>query len=198
MAKRKYYDENGNEVKRRGGCFKWGCLGVIAFFVVIIIIGIAGGGTTTEESASETSTDQTEQPTEEGSEEVSEEPSGNELLAIGESATIDDITYTVTNASYTDERNEFAETSPENVIKIDFTLENGAEEDYPVGMDTQAYVDGVQAETYPLGSDFGSVSAGRTYEGSMYYGVSGEQVELEWAPTFSFSGEKAVWNVTLE
>lgn len=199
MSKKKLYDEDGNEVKgakvKKPFYKRWW---FIALVVIVIIVAFSGGGeedtaSGTEEPVQEEST--TDEANEEsGEEDVEQESDG--LLAIGESATIDDITFTVTGSSFTDERNEFAETNPEQVIKIDFSLENGAEEDYPVGMDTQVYVDGTQADSYPLGSDIGSVSAGRTFEGSIYYGVNGDSVELEWEPMMSFSGDKAIWDIT--
>src|SRR5699024_5038184 len=62
MARKKYYDENGVEVKKRGGCFKW--IGIVlAIIIVLAVIGaITGGGdsdsnetTTTESSSNESS-----------------------------------------------------------------------------------------------------------------------------------------------
>lgn len=130
-------------------------------------------------------------------EEQTTAPEGDSAkLTIGDSKEIDGIKFTVTNSYYTDERNEFAETSPEKVIAIEYTIENNSEDDYPFGMDEQVYVDGKQAETYPLDNSMGSVSAGRSADGIVFYGVDGDTVELEWAPMFSFSGEKGVWDVT--
>src|SRR5699024_9332420 len=123
---------------------------------------------------------------------VAEQP---QLLAVGDSTTIDDITLTVNNVSFTDERNSYADTTPERVIAIEYTLENGQEEDYPFGMDMDLYVDGKKAESYPLGMDLGSVSAGRAVDAVSYFGVDGEEIELEWQPVFSLS-DKAVWDLT--
>ena len=62
-------------------------------------------------------------------------------------------------------------------------------------MDMQLYVDGKKADTYPLGTDMGSVSAGRTVDSITYFGVDGENIELEWQPMFSLS-DKAIWDLT--
>ena len=57
MARKKFYDENGVEVKKRGGCFKW--IGIaLAIIIIFTLIGaITGGGdsdsTTTESSSNE-------------------------------------------------------------------------------------------------------------------------------------------------
>lgn len=196
MAK-KYYDEHGNEVvvkKGGGGCLKW----VAIIFGVLILIGactmiFSDGDSST---STDTATSQQETGQDESSSEESSQESDGELLQVGESKTIDDITLTVTDSYYTDERNEFDESNPDKVIAIEYTLENNSGEDYPFGLDTQVYADGKQMESYALGSDMGAVSSGRTVDGVTYYGVNGDRVELEWEPMFSFSGEKGIWDVT--
>ena len=193
MARKKYFDENGVEVKKRGGCLKWIGIGVLAIIVIGILGAIFGGGDESADTATEASSSEVTSSEETSSEESAE--SGTELLAVGDSATIDDITVTVNNVSFTDERNEFADTTPERVIAIEYTLENSQEKDYPFGMDMQLYVDGKKADTYPLGADMGSVSAGRTVDSVTYFGVDGENIELEWQPMFSLS-DKAIWDLT--
>lgn len=143
-----------------------------------------------EETEEVEETDEAEEPAEE------EEAAEDELLSIGDSFTADDVTVTITDAYYTDERNEFEETDPENVLAIEYTLENNADEDYPVGMDFQVYVDGSLADTYANENTMDSVSSGRSIEAISHYGVSGDQIEAEWEPFFSFSGEKGIWDVS--
>ncbi|KAA9218671.1 MULTISPECIES: DUF4352 domain-containing protein [Aerococcus] len=189
MAK-KLYDENGNEVKR-GGCLKWIGIGIIALIALFIIGSLFSGdkkSVNTESSKSQTSESQSSSKKE------------NKKLAVGDAAEIDGIKFKVNNVEFTDERNQFAESNPERVIKISYTLENGQDKDYAFGADTQLYVDGKKAKTYPLsGSDgdigFGSVSAGRTVDSTVYYGVDGKDIELEWQPLFSV-GEKAIWKLS--
>lgn len=193
MARKKYYDENDVEVKKRGGCLKWVGIGVLVIIVIGVLGAVFGGGDESADTATEASSSEVSATEESTSEETPE--AKTDLLAVGDSATIDDITVTVNNVSFTDERNEFADTTPERVIAIEYTLENGQEEDYPFGMDMQLYVDGKKADTYPLGTDMGSVSAGRTVDSITYFGVDGENIELEWQPMFSLS-DKAIWDLT--
>lgn len=193
MARKKFYDENGVEVKKRGGCFKWIGIGVLVIIVIGVLGAVFGGGDESADTATESSSSEVSATEESTSEETPE--AKTELLAVGDSATVDDITVTVNNVSFTDERNEFADTTPERVIAIEYTLENGQEEDYPFGMDMQLYVDGKKSDTYPLGADMGSVSAGRTVDSVSYFGVDGENIELEWQPMFSLS-DKAIWDLT--
>ena len=195
MAK-KYYDENGNPVevkeKKRGGCLKW----VLLIIGVLVLFGACAAiFSDSEDNTTDTETTEVEQSNDAEETEVDDSDSA-ELLTIGESHTIEDYTLTVNDAYYTDERNQFDETNPEKVIAIEYTLENNSDQDYPFGIDTQVYVDGKQADSYALGSDMGSVSSGRTVDGTTYYGVNGEKVELEWEPTFSFSGDKGIWDIT--
>lgn len=204
MAKKKFYDENGNEVKakeKKPFYKKWW------FWLIIVIVvggGALGGGaeeatetepTETAAPAEETTSETEEADTTETSAEEEVEEPADELLSVGDSVTIDDVTMTVNSVEYTDERNEFDDTNPENVIKISYTLENGASEDYPYGADFQVYADGSLMETYPNDNSMGSVSAGRSVEGVAHFGVNGEEIEIEWAPLFSMSGEKGVWAV---
>ncbi|WP_195853167.1 DUF4352 domain-containing protein [Aerococcus sanguinicola] len=189
MAK-KYYDENGNEVKR-GGCLKWIGIGIIVIIVLIILGAIFSNGENNLDIA-DSGDNQTSQ-----NQSVKE---GEKSLAVGDSAEIDNIKFTVNSVEFTDERNQFAESNPERVIKINYTLENGQDEDYAFGIDTQLYVDGKKANTYPLGGidgdiGFGSVSAGRTVDSSVYYGVDGQDIELEWQPMFS-TKDKAIWKLS--
>ena len=167
-------------------------LGALA---VVLMIGACANTTDDKEEKVEDSTEQTEVVEEVKADEESSVEKLPELLVVGDSATIDDITLTVNSVSFTDERNSYADTTPERVIAIEYTLENGQEEDYPFGMDMDLYVDGKKADTYPLGTDFGSVSAGRAVDSVAYFGVDGEEIELEWQPMFGME-DKAVWELT--
>lgn len=116
-------------------------------------------------------------------------------LTVGDSYTIDDITLTITDVSFTDERNQFEEDEPENVIRIDYELNNDSDSDYAFGMDFDVYADGRKMEMYANTNDIGSVSAGRTVDGTTHYGVEGDDIEIEWSPLLSFTDEVAIWSV---
>lgn len=148
------------------------------------------------EDDTEADASESEEVEEDADADEEEEAEESELLSIGESITIDDITMTITNAEFTDERNQFEEDEPENVIAIYYTLENDTDDDYGYGMDFDVYVDGSQADTYPNDNSMGSVSSGRSTDGVAHYAVNGETIEVEWEPLFSFSGEKGIWDVT--
>ena len=168
---------------------------ILGALAVALMIGACANTTDDKEEKVEDSTEQTEVVEEVKADEESSVEKLPELLVVGDSATIDDITLTVNSVSFTDERNSYADTTPERVIAIEYTLENGQEEDYPFGMDMDLYVDGKKADTYPLGTDFGSVSAGRAVDSVAYFGVDGEEIELEWQPMFGME-DKAVWELT--
>ncbi|WP_373786664.1 Ltp family lipoprotein [Jeotgalibaca porci] len=62
MARKKFYDENGVEVKKRGGCLKWIGIALAVIIILTLIGSIVGGGdsdsnevTTTESSSNESS-----------------------------------------------------------------------------------------------------------------------------------------------
>ena len=102
------------------------------------------------------------------------------------------------NAYYTDERNEFADITPDNVLMVEVTIENNSGTDYPVGMDLSLYVDGSKAETYPVATLMDSVSDGRSVSGQQTFAIMGDpsEIELEFSPFMSFSGEKAIYTIT--
>ncbi|WP_462419970.1 DUF4352 domain-containing protein [Salinicoccus sp. Marseille-QA3877] len=210
-------EEERKQQKKRGGCLKW----VLIIFGVLILLGACGallsGGddatnTTPEESTEESTEEATEEATEEtndssssdtaDTEEVIEEETetAESSLSIGDSATIDDITFTLDDAYYTDERNQFAEIQPDNVLMLDVTIQNDTDQDYPVGMDIQLYVDGSKAETYPVATLMDGVSAGRSISGQQSFAIMGEpsEIELEFSPFMNFSGEKAIYSVDIQ
>lgn len=148
----------------------------------------------------ETEADVDESDAEEVAEDEPEEeetPDAAEVgtLTVGDSYTIDDITLTITDVSFTDERNQFEEDEPENVIRIDYELENNSDSDYAYGMDFDVYADGRKMDTYANTIDIGSVSAGRTVDGTTHFGVEGDDIEIEWSPLLSFTDEVAIWSV---
>lgn len=198
------------EEKKRGGCLKW----VVIIFGVLILLGactaLLGGGedttnTTTEEAQEDSGNTNTEDgeensnETEDTADVVEEETETvDNNLNIGETSTIDDISLTVDNAYYTDQRNEFADINPDTVLMVEVTIENNSGTDYPVGMDLSLYVDGSKAETYPVATLMDSVSDGRSVSGQQTFAIMGDpsEIELEFSPFMSFSGEKAIYTIT--
>lgn len=198
------------EQKKRGGCLKW----IVIIFAVLILLGactaLLGGGdndtnTTTEEPVEDSDntnaedSEENSNETEDTADVVEEETETvDSNLNIGETSTIDDISLTVDNAYYTDQRNEFADINPDTVLMVEVTIENNSGTDYPVGMDLSLYVDGSKAETYPVATLMDSVSDGRSVSGQQTFAIMGDpsEIELEFSPFMSFSGEKAIYTIT--
>lgn len=153
------------------------------------------------ETTEEDSTDDAE-ATEDTADEIEEETeTTEENLSVGDSVEMDGVTVTIDSAYYTDERNEFAEIEADSVIILDISFENNTGEDYSPAMDFEVYADGSKAEEYPVGDIIlESVSDGRSGSGSIAYALVGSpsEIEVEFSPLFSFSGEKAIFNVTPE
>lgn len=125
--------------------------------------------------------------------------SADKVYGVGEKVVVGDIGYTLTNVSLVDERNEYADTNPKYVVKVEYLFENGTDEDKPVGMDLSVYdSSGNKAETYPLDSTMDSVAAGKSMNVVEYYGldVLGE-TELQFAPAISLE-DAAIFRVNLQ
>lgn len=158
---------------------------------------------TVEETAGEETTEETETTETESTEEVVEEETEtvDENLSVGDSVEVDGVTFTLNSATYTDERNEFAEIVPDSVIVLDMTYENNTGSDITVGGDVSVYADGTKAESYPI-MDFlmDTISDGRNITGKEGFAIMGtpSEIEVEFSPLMSFSGEKAVFTVTPE
>lgn len=185
----------------------------------ILILGACDEGTTTEEGSAEEDT--TEEASEEGAGEATEEEESEEdaetkdtedvveaetevaeeNLSVGDTVEMDGVTVTIDAAYYTDERNEFAEVEADSVMMLDVSFENNTGEDYSPAMDFEVYADGSKAEEYPVGDIIlDSVSDGRSGSGTIAFALVGEpsEIEVEFSPLFSFSGEKAIYTVTPE
>lgn len=174
----------------------------------ILILGACDEGTTTEEepaeedTTEETTDDAAAEETEDTEEVIEEETEvAEENLSVGDTVEIDGVTMTIDAAYYTDERNEFAEVEADSVMMLDVTFENNTGEDYSPAMDFEVYADGSKAEEYPVGDVIlDSVSDGRSGSGTIAFALVGEpsEIEVEFSPLFSFSGEKAIYTVTPE
>lgn len=184
----------------------------------ILILGACEEGSTTEDAPEEEEAT-TEETTEEESAETSEEDASaeenedtedvveeetevtEENLSVGDTAEMEGVSVTIDAAYYTDERNEFAEIEADSVMMLDISFENNTGEDYSPAMDFEVYADGSKAEEYPVGDVIlESVSDGRSGSGTIAFALVGEpsEIEVEFAPFLSFSGEKAIYSVTPE
>lgn len=92
----------------------------------------------------------------------------------GDKVDVNGTIITVNNAAFTDERNEFDETNPEKVLKIDLTVQNSTQEEIfaDVG-DFEVYdAEGTKMEIYSLDNLMETLQAGKNISGSAFFGVT--------------------------
>ncbi|WP_028392141.1 DUF4352 domain-containing protein [Bacillus cihuensis] len=94
---------------------------------------------------------------------------------VGEKVNVEGHIITLTNARYTDERNEFEETQPNNVLIFDVEYQNGTQEEQLIdGGDFEVYDSkGEKMETYPIDYITESVQPGKHVKGQAAFGVTG-------------------------
>lgn len=118
-------------------------------------------------------------------------------LGVGDTVTVDDIQLTLTSVSLTDERNQFADTDPAYVVKIEYTIVNNSTSDYPFGLDLDVYgPDGKKADTYPNENSMGSLASGKATDCVVHYGINDlGKIEIQFSPLFS--SKKAIFEATV-
>src|SRR5690625_1935480 len=138
-----------------------------------------------ETEAAETNNDDVAEDNGDIVDEEEDTSSGNYQL--GDTAEVDGIKFTVKSVSTTDERNEFEEEDPNIVVKIEYEIENGSDEEIPIGMDLQVY-DGTgnRVDSYPLDNTMGSLQPGKKIQGVEHYGIEEGPIEVYFQPAFSF------------
>lgn len=120
---------------------------------------------------------------------------------VGETTEIDGVSFTLNKANYTDERNEFADVKAEKVLKIDMTIKNNSDKDITVGGDVKLYLDGKQANTYPVDNQLlDSLSPGRSISGSEGFAINGnpKKIELEFKPLTSFTNKRYIYEIDVK
>ncbi|MBG9982145.1 DUF4352 domain-containing protein [Aerococcaceae bacterium DSM 111020] len=122
---------------------------------------------------------------------------GNDAPGLGETQTVDAYEITINEVSFTDERNNFDDSDPDNVIRIDYTIKNNADEDVSYsGNDFKVYVDGKETSIYPNDNSVGALSAGRSLDGVAHHVLEGDgEVEIDWSPLSYFGKEKAIFKI---
>lgn len=158
---------------------KW----LMALMMGSSMVALAACGST-EEGAEESSGSATEDQA--PAEETAPAEEAETTYGVGDTAEVDGVKFTLKSITTTDERNEFAESDPAMVVKVEYELENATEEEIPVGGDLQAY-DGTgnQVETYPLDSTMGSLQPGKKIQGVDYFGIEQGPIEIYFQPLVS-------------
>ena len=159
---------------------------IIASFIFTIALAACGD----TDSTGSTNGDKDKKQTEEKSEE--------KKLGIGDTAEVGNVKFTLKKVSLTDERNEFADQNPKMVVKIEYEIENGTDEEIPIGGDLEVYdATGNKMESYPLDKTLGSLKPGKKIQGVEHFGIEESPIEIYFQPMFSFD-EPAVFEVDVK
>lgn len=184
----KRQEEEKKKKRKKGWLF--GCGGCLVLLILIIVGVTACTGTFVNEVDKEIN--------EEGK---LDKDKDTKIKSIVETTEIDGVSFTLDNASYTEERNEFADVQADKVIKVDMTVKNNSKEEIPVGGDIKVYVDGKQAKSYPIDNQLiDSLSPNREISGSEGFAINGnpKKIELEFQPLTSFSNKRYIYNIKPE
>lgn len=177
--------EKGKNKKKKGWLF--GCGGCLVLLILIIIGVTACTGAFVNEVDKEVN--------EKG---TLDKDKKTKIKKVGETTEIDGVSFTLDNAVYTEERNEFSEVEADRVLKVDMTIKNNSKEDIPVGGDVKVYVDGKQAKSYPVDNQLmDSLSPNREISGSEGFAINGnpKKIELEFQPLTSFSNKRFIYDI---
>ncbi|UXR86215.1 MULTISPECIES: DUF4352 domain-containing protein [Staphylococcus] len=179
-----YKKEQASKSKKK---WLWGCGGCLGVFILVSILFTACTGAFVNEVDKELNEETT----------LSKDKN-TKTKKVGETTEIDGVAFTLNNAEYTDERNEFADVEAEKVLKVDMTIKNNSDEEIPVGGDIKVYVDGKQAKSYPINDQLlDSLSPGREISGSAGFAINGDakKIELEFQPLTSLSNKRYVYEI---
>ncbi|WP_353419794.1 DUF4352 domain-containing protein [Staphylococcus delphini] len=182
-----YKKEQASKSKKK---WLWGCGGCLGVFILVSILFTACTGAFVNEVDKELNEETT----------LSKDKN-TKTKKVGETTEIDGVAFTLNNAEYTDERNEFADVEAEKVLKVDMTIKNNSDEEIPVGGDVKVYVDGKQAKSYPITDGLmDSLSPNREISGSEGFAINGnpEKIELEFQPLTSFSNKRYIYDIKPE
>ncbi|MCD8905931.1 DUF4352 domain-containing protein [Staphylococcus chromogenes] len=182
-----YKKEQSSKSKKR---WLWGCGGCLGIFILLAILFTACTGAFVNEVDKGIN--------EEG---TLDKDKDTKVKNVGETTEIDGVSFTLDNATFTDERNEFADVQADKVLKVDMTIKNNSDEEIPVGGDVKVYTDGKQAKSYPINDGLmDSLSPGREISGSEGFAINGnpEKIELEFQPLTSFSNKRYIYDIQPE
>ncbi|QEA48384.1 DUF4352 domain-containing protein [Latilactobacillus curvatus] len=175
MAK-KITDENGNTYVQKKPFYKR-----VWFWILVVIVLIIGG------SALGGNKDNGGKKIDSSNSSSGKKESSSKLYKIGDTVKVGDVTYTLKSVEKTDERNEFEDKQPSNVLKIVYHVKNEGKEDLPVGADLNVYgPNDNKLTTYALENTMDSVAAGKEMDVTAAYGTDNlGKFELQFAPLVS-------------
>lgn len=162
---------------------------LLLFLITLFTFGLAacGGGTDETQDSGTADDNGSEENAGNETEESTDGEEESKTLTIGDTAEVEGVKFTLKNVTTTDERNEFAETDPAMVVKIEYEIENTTDEEIPIGGDLEVY-DGTgnKMESYPLDNTMGSLQPGKKIQGVEHFGIEEGPIEIYFAPIFSF------------
>ncbi len=208
MAK-KIKGEDGNYYKVKKPFYKKVWFWVLVVVLVIGVGGALGGGDDSSASNGGTKVEKEEPKAEQVDAKASESTVENttvessapsiEYYQVGDTVQVGDAEYTLTGAELTDERNEFDDSNPAQVVKISYTVKNNGTDDIPVGMDVEVYgPDDKKAEEYPNDNTMGSVASGKQMDCVQHFGINSTgDIEIHFAPIISLE-DSAIFKVNVQ
>ncbi|MDT2403116.1 DUF4352 domain-containing protein [Enterococcus avium] len=162
----------------------------IWFWVLVVIIVLVIGGSLGGESNDKKASDNGEKKVESTAKSSKQKETAS-FYNVGDTVKVGDATYTLNSVELTDERNQFEEKEPAQVVKITYTVKNDGTENIPVGADVEVYgSDDKKAETYANENTMGSVASGKQMDVTAHFALNQPgEIEIHFAPLISF--EKA-------
>ncbi|AKX84837.1 phage immunity protein [Enterococcus durans] len=190
MAKKKVTGEDGKTyvMKEKKPFYKRVWFWILAV-IVVVIIGSALNGGSDDNKASDNGGEKVSKAS--ASTSSSKEEKSESFYKIGDTVKVGDAEYTLNSVELTDERNQFEETQPAQVVKITYTIKNDGDSDLPVGADVEVYgSDNKKSDSYANDNTMGSVAPGKEMDCTAHFALNQTgEIEIHFSPLVSF--EKA-------
>lgn len=180
--------QDGKTYKVKKPFYKRVWFWILAVILIVIIGSALNGGSDSNKASDNGGEKVTKSSTSASS---SKEEKSDTFYKIGDTVKVGDAEYTLNSVELTDERNQFEENQPAQVVKITYTVKNDGDSDIPVGMDVEVYgSDNKKSETYPNDNTMGSVAPGKEMDCVAHFGLNQTgEIEIHFSPLVSF--EKA-------
>jgi len=201
---KKIKGEDGNYYKVKKPFYKKVWFWILVVVLVAGIGGALGGGDNSSASNGGTKVEKEKPKAEQVDTKTSESTVESstpsiDFYQVGDTVQVGDAEYTLTGVELTDERNQFDESNPAQVVKISYTVKNNGADDIPVGMDVEVYgPDDKKAESYPNDNTMGSVASGKQMDCVQHFGINETgDVEIHFAPIISLE-DSAIFKVNVQ
>lgn len=120
------------------------------------------------------------------------------VLNLGESATMNGVTFTVTDSKYIDASSN-SEEDVVKVLQISFNVENNSDFTYSYGNDFDVYIDGFLAYTNDTNESYkGNLQSGSSFDGNLYFDIAGDgdpnTASFTWEPRAILTDDYDEWS----